>query len=86
MEGYNLLTVDQIFSAVVFDSNNVFAYLQLIMGNVFAEFFLGFLSTHLKTLGFRDAHMGYWFALGIALYVPACVGLPIIFKSTPPKV
>lgn len=49
------------------------------------EILSSFLSLHLLTLGFEEAQMGYWFSVASLLYLPACLAIPFVFKTTPPR-
>jgi hypothetical protein len=87
LEGYNLLKSEDIgLSTVLFDPMCFLAYFATFMGMFAMEFFVSYLSLHLeKQFLFKKSQMGFMFSISAATYLPMCVLMPYMFKTTPPR-
>ena len=70
---------------ILSDKVSVLALLACFMTIASIEFFVSFLTLHLSELGFLESQMGFWFTTSCILFLPACLAVPVMFKSTPPR-
>ena len=64
----------------------VYAFTGTFMGMFAMEFWVGFMSLHLeKAFLFKAEDMGFIFSINPATYLPMCILMPYIFKTTPPR-